>query len=246
MKTLPVYLILLALFALALVSQAGAQSVYLSVTPIPSTSTITQIWMAQPFCIQSWWGPLLCSEAKGDELHIGAGYKLDFLPAWLALEGKDAQGRWTLQGVAKTNSQSPGANFVAVTGPSLVAVLNSVTPSPTFTPFPATVTPTPPNGVTATPTATGGVATPTPSPQGGATPTPTPTVRILYGNMCDPHPTPQYPRSITIYGDNYGLPFLFWYCQANSTPDAVYSVPRATFEAAWNNGPREMLKGLGR
>lgn len=200
MKPLPVYLVLLALFALVLVNQAGAQSVYLSVMPIPSTLATTQIWMSGPFCVQAWWGPLLCSENKGDELHIGASYKLDFLPAWLALEGKDAQGRWTLHSIAKTNAQSPGANFVAVTGPSLVTVLNPVTPSATFSPFTPTVTPPP--GATATSTVASG-ATPTPPPQGGRTPTLSPAQERAFSVYCD---RTGAPYTMTLWGD-YGLTY---------------------------------------
>lgn len=184
MRALPVYLVLLVLFALVLSTQTGAQSIYLSATPIPSTLTTTQIWMAGPFCVRAWWGPLLCSENKGDEHHLNAPYKLDFLPAWLALEGKDVQGRWTLHSIAKTNDQSPGANFVAVTGPSLVTVLNSVTP-PAVTPSPPTVTAPPSVGVTATPTATGGVATFTPSPPAGGLPTLSPAQRHGFRVICD-------------------------------------------------------------
>lgn len=129
-----------------------------------------------------------------------------------------------------------------------------VTPSPSLPPPTATVTP-PFDGATATPSPSPTVTvavTVTPSPP-GRTPTPTPTrspigtPTVLFGNMCDPRPTPIYPHSITIYGQGgLNAPAMFWYCVPNATPDAIFIVPKATFEAAYDNGPRKLLEDLGK
>ena len=122
-------------------------------------------------------------------------------------------------------------------------VVGVTTPSPTgpppFTPT-ATVSPSP----FPSPSVTG-----TPGPTGTPTPTPAPigTPTVLYGNMCRPDPTPEYPHSITIYGqDGLTTSTMFWWCQANVTPDLVIIVPVATFQAAYDDGPRQLLQSLGR
>lgn len=212
-KVLTVYLATLVVFIAGFwagtrftPNPAQAQTpTYLSAVPISSTLTTTQIWMSEPFCVRAWWGPTLCSEVKGTGDHPdGAPYKLDFLPAWLALEGRDAQGRWTLHSIAKTNDQSPGANFVAVIGPTLVTVLSQVTPSPT-TPPPASVTPSPPFEATDTPTARAATPTP-PSPPGGGVPTLSPAQLHGFRVVCDDT------------GSDYALDIWGYY-------DLVYRVP---------------------
>lgn len=126
------------------------------------------------------------------------------------------------------------------TVPPIVVVI----PSPTQA---ASITPPPTPWATAT-----GTSTPTPSPQGEVTKTPTPaptgTPKIVYGNMCEPAATPVYPHSITIYGQG-GLtaPAFYWWClKDNNTPDLVIIVPEATYRAAYDDGPRQLLKSLGR
>lgn len=197
-RVLTVYGLVLLIFAIGfgLGAQGVATSVqaqtstYLSASPITSTLHTTQVWMVEPFCVRTWWYDehsnlvRLCSEDKGsDTPSLGVPHKVDLPgPAALVLIGKGGDGRWELSAVAlaKPDSQLPGANFVRVTGPTLVTILNSVTPSPVVPP-PASVTPSPP-GVTATPTATGGVATFTPSP-----PTPTFPIQTIT-------PTPMFPQ----------------------------------------------------
>ena len=226
-------------------------SLYLSSLSIPNAGTLNQVWMDRAFCVRGWWYDddnqlvRLCSEYKADTPVPGANYKID-LPglAALALIGNGT--RWELSAVAMARPDMlPGPNFVPVSGPTLVTVLSLVTPSPVLSP-PATVTP-PPDGATATPTVVSG-ATFTP----GGTPTPTRsttgTPQVSWGNMCDPQPTPLYPHQMVIVGiKGAQAPSYVWWCiPPNSTPDLVIAVPLATFEASYDNGPRQLLQDLGR
>lgn len=164
-RVLTVYACVLLIFALgfglgmqsATAPVQAQTSTYLSASPIPSTLHTTQVWMREPFCLRVWWydsrGKLvvLCSEDKGTDTPVpGVSHKVDLPgPAALALIGKAE--RWELSAVAlaKPDSQLPGDNFVRVTGPTLVTILNSVTPPPVFS---ATVTLLP-TGTAASPTA---------------------------------------------------------------------------------------------
>jgi len=199
----------------------------------------TQVWMAEPFCAAVWFDGEQCAEHKGDELRIGAGWKLDLpLPAWLLLVGRRPDGTWLLSAVAKDNDQPPAPWAVPVDGAMLVRVVLAE---------PAT----PPGSSSPTATGTGSAVTPTPAPP-TLTATPTATRRatgtpqILYGNMCRPDPTPEYPHSQMIVGQS-GLtgPTYFWYCIPKVTPDLIILVPMATYQASYDNGPRKLLEDLG-
>lgn len=235
---------------------------HLTAAPISGAGTRPAIWLPAPFCVAVWWqdargGVLtLCAEHKGDELHTGAGWKLDLpTPAWLALVGKRPDGAWLLSAVAKDNEQWPAPGYVAVDGPTLVQVIVNDTPTPSPLPPPPTATvgmgptatpspsPTVASGATSTPSA------PTLTPTRTATPAPMTTPTVLFGNMCRPDPTPVYPHSITIYGQGgLNAPAMFWYCVANPNvkPDLIFIVPEATFRAAYDDGPRQLLIDLGR
>ena len=174
------FLLATAAFALgllvAIAMPVGAQAPdHLTATPV--RAGYPQAWMPAPFCVATWWDGVQCSEHKGDELRIGAGWKLDLpTPAWLTLVGRRTDGVWLLSAVAKVNEQPPAPGYVAVDGPALVQVVTNepVTPSPL---------PSSPTATAVGPTATG-EATPTP-----LAPTVTPTHPITPIT-----PTPMFPQ----------------------------------------------------
>lgn len=220
-RVLTVYACVLLIFALgfglgmqsATVPVQAQTSTYLSASPIPSTLHTTQVWMREPFCLRVWWydsqGKLvvLCSEDKGTDTPVpGVSHKVDLPgPAALALIGKAERWELNAAALAKPDSQLPGDNFVRVTGPTLVTILNSVTPPPIFS---ATVTLLP-TGTAASPTAR---VTPTSPPSL----TPTNPIQI-------PTLSPSQKRAFTIYCDPSGMPYTIIifgsYGLTHSVPD---------------------------
>lgn len=226
-----VLVVVAALFLSGLAGAAiGSQSVTAQgVTPAPDHLTAVPIvnggvkptaWMAERFCVAVWWqdehggGLVLCAEPKGDELKIGAGWKIELPPAWLALVGKRTDGAWLLGAVAKTNNQPPAAAFVAVDGPMLITV--SVNELPTLSPTPpATVTPSPPLGT--------GTAPAMPSPTFTPTPRSTPTPFIPSGTpVAFPTLSPTQLKTFSVYCESNG--FLYYTVWGNY--GLTVSVPR--------------------
>jgi len=134
----------------------------LKATSIPNAGRTNQVWMAEPFEINTWYAGTLRAENKGDELHVGARFKLDLpAPAWLLPVGIKPGNIWVLSAISKDSDEPPSALAVAVIGPCLVKVVEDEAP-PTPTPEPEpTPTPTP-------------EPTPTPTPEPTPTPTPDP------------------------------------------------------------------------
>lgn len=180
------------------------------------------------------------AEYKQENLPGGAHYQFGLaMPAWVAVIGRYPDGRWKLSVEPKTNDQAPGSQFAPVIGTTLVEPVESTEPSVT-----STVTPTAEATTKPSPTGNPGSSI-TPSPTATKTPTPAPygTPTIIYGGICHPNPTPEYPHTITFYGDSHIVqPALTWWCYPPQTPDAVWSVPRATFEAAWDAGGAALIK----
>ena len=235
-------------FSLATGAAIGSQSAAQGITPIPGRHSEVHTlfhFYVKDTPSQSGWRDAEFKDEGGRNY-----YKADVLPGcgeWVVAPGTQPGLLLTPGGVDCAGFKIDfGALYWFSTPPIIV-----VTPSPVSSPFTGTVTP-PPDGATATPSPTvvsGATVTP-PSPPGG-TPTPTRSVtgtpKILHGNMCEPDPTPVYPHSITIYGQG-GLtePAFYWWCQVNVAPDLVIIVPIATWQAAYDNGPRQMLQDLGR
>jgi len=66
--------------------------------------------------------------------------------------------------------------------------------------------------------------------------------------MCSPNPTPEYPHQMVIVGITGATSpdFVWWCIPPNATPDLVIVVPMATYQAAYDDGPRRLLQSLGR
>jgi hypothetical protein len=112
----------------------------LKASPLPLAGHLNQIWMAGPFEVSTWYAPApLRAERKGDELRVGAPFKLDLAgPAWLVLVGRKPDGTWTLLAVAKANDQPPVAAAVPVEGPVLATIVeDEPAPEPEPEPEPA-------------------------------------------------------------------------------------------------------------
>lgn len=169
-------LFVVGVFASVVFAQPG-----FSVTRVRDVPSI-QLWMASPFEVKTWWsGAPLPAEPKGDELGIGAGFKLDIpASAWVGLEGRKADGVYVLWLVPKQTVSTPAPNTFALTGGAYLAVVSTelTPPVATATPLPATGVPI----ITRTPTAT-----------------------------MAPVPVPTMPRTFTIYGANVAEPYMTWW-----------------------------------
>jgi hypothetical protein len=54
------------------------------------SSEFVQIWSSEPLAVNTWYAGWLPAEQKGDELGIGAGYKIDIpAPCWALYRGKE-------------------------------------------------------------------------------------------------------------------------------------------------------------